>query len=111
MKKSRSRTTVSALQVEIFTVTPAGRYDVKTAARLAGVPSKTILSYHRAGLIPAVGKSRPSHPKFSDESILLVRRIERLRSHHGINLAGIKMIVELMDELNRLHSEVRFWRE
>ncbi len=110
MKKARQRTVSKTVQIEIFTVEPKGRYDVKTAARLADVPTKTMVSYYRAGLVPASSETGEA-PRFDDESIHIVRQIERLRSQHGINLTGVKMIVELMEELRRLRSEVRFWRE
>jgi hypothetical protein len=39
-----------------------------------------------------------------------LRRIEHLRSDFGINLTGARIILDLMNQVNRLRSEVRFLR-
>jgi DNA-binding transcriptional MerR regulator len=40
-----------------------------------------------------------------------LRRIEHLRTTCGVNLAGIKMILDLMNRLERLQFQVRFLRQ
>jgi DNA-binding transcriptional MerR regulator len=47
---------------------------------------------------------------FNDEAIRILRRIEYLRNVCGINLSGIKMILDLVNEAERLRAEVRFLR-
>jgi DNA-binding transcriptional MerR regulator len=48
---------------------------------------------------------------FNDEAIRTLRRVEHLRTTCGVNLAGIKMILDLMNQVERLQSEVRFLRQ
>ena len=45
-----------------------------------------------------------------DEGIRTLRRIESLRTACGVNLAGVKLILELINELEHLRAEVRFRR-
>jgi len=45
-----------------------------------------------------------------EEAICAVRRIERLRTLHGLDMAMIKILFELFDEVERLRNEVRFLR-
>ena len=45
---------------------------------------------------------------FDDEAIRIVRRIEYLRSVCGLNLAGIKLVMALTEEVERLRNELRF---
>jgi hypothetical protein len=40
----------------------------------------------------------------------MLRRIEQLRTGYGVNLPGIKMIVQLLDELEQRQMELRFRR-
>ena len=48
---------------------------------------------------------------FTEEAIVTVRRIERLRTVHGMDLACIKTMFDLLDEVARLRAELRFWRD
>ncbi|MBV8900489.1 MAG: hypothetical protein JOY92_10325 [Verrucomicrobia bacterium] len=48
---------------------------------------------------------------FNDEAIRTLRRVEHLRTNCGVNLAGIEMILDLMNAVERLQSEVRFLRQ
>jgi hypothetical protein len=48
---------------------------------------------------------------FNDEGIRTLRRIPYLNSELGINLAGVRMIFDLLNEIEHLRNEVRFLRE
>ena len=47
---------------------------------------------------------------FTEEAIHAVRRIEYLRAVHGMTVAWIKTMFDLLDEVERLRAEVRFLR-
>ena len=47
---------------------------------------------------------------FDEEAIRLLRRIEQLRTSYGVNLPGIKMIMQLLEELEQRQVELRFRR-
>jgi len=79
-------------------------YVISVAAELAGVHPQTLRIYERKGLLgPArtLGGSR----RYSDEDIALLRRIQELTSA-GLNLEGVKRVIELEAEVDRLRREV-----
>ena len=84
-------------------------YVISVAAELAGVHPQTLRIYERKGLVdPArtVGGSR----RYSDRDISRLRRIQDLTAA-GLNLAGVKYVMELEDELERARHELEATRE
>ncbi len=76
-------------------------YTLDVIASLTGVTSQTVLHYQEQGLIsPAAGQ-------FDAEALRTLRRIEHLRSTCAVNESGLKLILELMDEIERLRAELR----
>lgn len=78
-------------------------YTLDIVAELAGVSTTTILHYQEQGLI------HPAEPTgdFDDETVHTLRRIEHLRHTSEANLTGIKLILELLDEVDRLKATLR----
>ena len=78
-------------------------YSLDIVAQITGVSSTTILHYQEQGLI------HPAAPTggFDDETLHTLRRIEHLRHTSEANLTGIKLILELLDEVDRLKAELR----
>lgn len=68
------------------------------------LPRRTIAVYCRHGLVTPATNERGYC--FDGKSIKTLRAIEGLRSVCGDDLAGIKMILQLMNEVQRLNSEV-----
>jgi DNA-binding transcriptional MerR regulator len=99
---------ISGLQV--FDPQPGVFYPLEVAAHLTGVSRRTILIYCRSGLICPVEPPEQSPMQFDEHAIYRIRRIEYLRTAHGINLAGIKMIFELLRDIEDLREEIRFLR-
>ena len=85
-----------------------GVYTIEVAAELAQVPRRLIVLYYKHGLVSPVADPARSGWYFDDEAIRIVRRIESLRSTCGLNLAGIKLVMTLMDEVERFRTELRF---
>jgi MerR family transcriptional regulator/heat shock protein HspR len=80
-------------------------YIISVAAELAGVHPQTLRIYERKGLLtPArtAGNTR----RYSDRDIARLQVIQRLTQDHGLNLAGVKMIVQMEDELDRMRHRV-----
>jgi MerR-like DNA binding protein len=77
-------------------------YTIEAAAQLAGVPRRTILVYckHRllSPLFDTAGYS------FDGDGIRSLRRIEALRTVCGDDFAGIRIILDLTKELERLQA-------
>jgi MerR family transcriptional regulator/heat shock protein HspR len=81
-----------------------GVYIISVAAELAGVHPQTLRIYERKGLLhPArtAGNTR----RYSDRDIQRLRTIQRL-TQRGVNLAGVKMVIHLQAELERLRRQV-----
>jgi len=79
-------------------------YVISVAAELAGVHPQTLRIYERKGLLgPArtLGGSR----RYSDQDIELLRRIQELTAA-GLNLEGVRRVIELEAEVARLRQEV-----
>src|SRR3954454_10681845 len=85
-----------------------GVYIISVAAELAGMHPQTLRIYERKGLL------RPSRTagntrRYSERDIEVLRQIQELTQERGINLAGVKMIVEMerqLDELRRTVEEL-----
>jgi len=82
-----------------------GVYIISVAAELAGVHPQTLRIYERKGLL------RPSRTagntrRYSERDIERLREIQELTQEHGINLAGVKMIVEMERQLEELRRTV-----
>lgn len=79
----------------------------KPSAQIAGVSRAVLVAYCESGVLP-VSPAKLDQCAGDDEMIRTIRRIEYLREHHGINLTGIRIIAELMREVERLREELRF---
>src|SRR5206468_1600653 len=82
-------------------------YVISVAAELAGVHPQTLRIYERKGLLrPArtAGNTR----RYSERDIARLRMIQRLTQELGLNLAGVQMVLEMEDRVERLRRhEVR----
>jgi MerR family transcriptional regulator/heat shock protein HspR len=79
-------------------------YIISVAAELAGVHPQTLRIYERKGLIEpsrTEGRSR----RYSDRDIALLQRIQEL-TNEGVSLVGVRMVLELEAERDRLRDEV-----
>jgi DNA-binding transcriptional MerR regulator len=89
---------------------PGVVYSLDAVVHLTGVSRRSILVYCKSGLVRSGGDPQQGEFSFDDEAIYRIRRVEHLRLVHGVNLAGIRMIFDLMNELQRLENEMRFHR-
>jgi MerR family transcriptional regulator, heat shock protein HspR len=79
-------------------------YIISVAAELAGVHPQTLRIYERKGLIEpsrTEGRSR----RYSDRDIALLQRIQEL-TNEGVSLAGVRKILDLEAEAERLHQRI-----
>jgi DNA-binding transcriptional MerR regulator len=78
-------------------------YSLDVIAELAGTDPQTVLHYQEIGLL--FPTSDPA--EFDDEGLRRLRRIEHLRATCEVNSAGLKLILSLLDEVERLQQERR----
>ena len=79
-------------------------YVISVAAELSGLHPQTLRQYDRIGLVSpsrAQGRGR----RYSLRDIALLRNVSRMVSE-GINLAGIKRIIELESAMSNMAIEV-----
>ena len=67
---------------------------ISVAARMAGMHPQTLRQYDRLGLVQA-GRAAGGGRRYSARDVALLREIQRLSQEEGVNLAGIKRIIEL----------------
>lgn len=79
-------------------------YVISVAAELAGMHPQTLRIYERRGLVlPA--RTQGGNRRYSDADIDRLRRIAELAAE-GMNLAGIRRVMELEAENDRLRAEL-----
>ncbi|MDQ3980740.1 MAG: helix-turn-helix transcriptional regulator [Actinomycetota bacterium] len=81
-----------------------GVYVISVAAELAGVHPQTLRIYERRGLLDPARTGGGSR-RYSQRDIERLRRIQAL-TDAGLNLAGVKAVMELEDEVARLRSQL-----
>ena len=86
-----------------------GVYIISVAAELVGVHPQTLRIYERKGLLTP-SRTAGNTRRYSERDIARLQTIQRL-TQEGVNLAGVKMIVEMENELDRLRERMQLMRE
>lgn len=80
-------------------------YVISVAAQLSGLHPQTLRQYDRLGLV-SPGRTAGRGRLYSTRDIVLLREVQRLSQEEGINLAGIKRILELETENLKMHEKI-----
>src|ERR671933_2966222 len=72
---------------------------ISVAAQLAGMHPQTLRTYDRLGLVTP-GRTAGRGRRYSERDVALLREVQRLSQDEGINLAGIKRIIELETQVD-----------
>lgn len=87
-------------------------YVISVAAQLSGLHPQTLRAYDRLGLV-SPGRTAGRGRRYSLRDILILREVQRLSHEDGVNLSGIKRILELESEWQRsrmmlaeMHAEI-----
>ncbi|MFC7373737.1 heat shock protein transcriptional repressor HspR [Brachybacterium sp. GCM10030267] len=83
---------------------------ISVAAELSGMHPQTLRQYDRLGLV-SPQRTRGRGRRYSARDVAKLREIQRLSQDQGINLAGIKRIMELQDEVNDLADQLESVQE
>lgn len=78
---------------------------ISVAAQLSGLHAQTLRSYDRMGLV-SPGRTSGGGRRYSMRDIVLLREVQRLSQEEGVNLAGIKRIIELENQVDALRMRV-----
>ncbi|NBN90504.1 MAG: MerR family transcriptional regulator [Actinobacteria bacterium] len=79
-------------------------YVISVAAELAGMHPQTLRIYERRGLVNP-GRTTGGNRRYTDADIARLRRIAQLAAE-GLNLEGIRMVMQLEDEVTELRRQV-----
>src|SRR5438876_8348492 len=80
-------------------------YVISVAAELAGVHPQTLRIYERKGLLSPKRTSGNTR-RYSERDIELLQRIQDLTQERRINLAGVKLVIEMQAETDALRERI-----
>jgi MerR family transcriptional regulator/heat shock protein HspR len=79
-------------------------YIISVAAELAGVHPQTLRIYEQKGLVRPYRTSGNSR-RYSEADIARLRRVQLL-TQDGVNLAGVKRIMAMEEDLQRMRARI-----
>ena len=79
---------------------------ISVAAELAGMHAQTLRQYDRLGLV-SPGRTSGGGRRYSPRDVALLREVQRLSQEDGVNLAGIKRIIDLESQVEALQARIR----
>lgn len=83
----------------------AAVFVISVAAQLSGMHPQTLRTYDRLGIVTA-RRTRGRGRRYSPRDVQRLRLVQHLSQTEGINLEGIRRILAMEDELDRLRAEV-----
>jgi MerR family transcriptional regulator/heat shock protein HspR len=102
--RSRRRDGTSAIDSE------RGVFMISVAAELAEMHPQTLRMYETRGLITP--KRSPKKTRlYSQSDVERLRRIQRMTSEEGLNLAGVEAVLEMEDQVARMRAELERMRD
>ncbi|MGH3742684.1 MAG: heat shock protein transcriptional repressor HspR [Micromonosporaceae bacterium] len=78
---------------------------ISAAARMAGMHPQTLRQYDRLGLVQP-GRAAGGSRRYSARDVALLQEIQRLSQDEGVNLAGVKRIIELEQTVALLQARI-----
>jgi len=82
------------------------RYVISVAAKMVGVQTHTLRYYERVGIIEP-SRSRGNIRLYSEMDIARLKRVKTLVDDMGINLAGVEVIIRIMQQMLELQNQVQ----
>ncbi len=82
---------------------------ISVAARMLGVRTQTLRYYERLGLIEPT-RTQGNQRIFSRSDIERVQRIRNLMDDLGVNLAGVEVVLKLLERLRKAEVDMEALR-
>jgi MerR family transcriptional regulator/heat shock protein HspR len=82
------------------------RYVISVAAKMVGVQTHTLRYYERVGIIEP-SRSRGNIRLYSEMDIARLKRVKTLVDDMGVNLAGVEVIIRIMQQMLELQNQVQ----
>jgi DNA-binding transcriptional MerR regulator len=73
-------------------------YSLEILAEESGTSTQVIVQYQEHGIL---------RPQYDEDTVRDLRRIEHLRETYELNLSGLKLLTQLLDEVEQLRQELR----
>ncbi|MCH7738613.1 MAG: MerR family transcriptional regulator [Chloroflexi bacterium] len=104
-ERGRTRTASTQAPGVRDSVEVTGLYIISVAARLTEMHPQTLRKYERVGLIRP-SRTRGSLRLYSEEDLARLRLIRNLTDSFGLNLAGVRLVMELVSHLHHVLEQV-----
>ena len=73
-------------------------YSLEILAEESGTSTQVIVQFQEHGIL---------RPQYDEDTVRDLRRIEHLRETYELNLSGLKLLMQLLDEVEQLRQELR----
>src|SRR2546426_11469430 len=74
-------------------------YTISVASEILATHPRTLMMYENLGLVRP-DRTPTNRPRFSQRDVIKLRCIQRLTRYHGVNLAGVRHIPQVLKTLN-----------
>lgn len=81
-------------------------YVISVVTRMVGVHAHTLRYYERLGLIEP-SRSKGNIRLYSAKEVERLRRIKALTDDLGVNLAGVEVIMRLLEQMDKMDKEIQ----
>lgn len=82
-----------------------GVYVISVVADLSGMHPQTLRMYERRGLIEPK-RTQGNSRRYSEQDVARLRRIQELTQEHGLNLAGVRIVMDLERQVEDLRRKL-----
>jgi MerR family transcriptional regulator/heat shock protein HspR len=92
-------------RIDVSIDSEQGVFMISVAAELAQMHPQTLRIYEARGLIRP--KRSPKNTRlYSQRDVERLRRIQRMTSEQGLNLAGVETVLEMEERVERMRAEL-----
>ena len=81
------------------------RYVISVAAKMLSTQTHTLRYYEKIGIIEPC-RSQGNTRLYSERDIVLLRRAKTLMDDMGVNLAGVEVILRMMQQMSELQNKL-----
>lgn len=85
-------------------------YTLDVVAQLTGVSPQAVLLYREQGFIASVRTGETGADYFDNEALRTLRRLEHLRTELALNETALKLMLNLLNELEQMRRVTRLQR-
>ena len=85
-------------------------YVISVAARMLSMQTHNLRYYEKIGIIEPC-RSQGNIRLYSEQDIALLRRVKSLVEDLGVNLAGVEVVLHMMEHMRETQNELRQARE